>query len=200
MKDADKQYTSGFIINDGEIDSCEKRQDERKCTKVNYMNKTKCYFAGKNHHPFFLKKRFIPHEQKFSKNYLLTICWEYWIKERHSYPESWVSFGQVKQDFRETLKYEVQPAIHINVDSLFIANTRELQHGTLDAFVEIGGQGKSEKITYTIIKHLDDVKMQGRIRIDMAGYDLEYGKKFMGLIQVDRYVDITFLFNFVVNQ
>jgi hypothetical protein len=106
----------------------------------------------------------------------------------------------LKQDFRETLKYQIQPEIHINVDSLFIVNTSDLQHGALDAFVEIGGLGKSEKITYTIIKHQDEVKMQGKIKIDMATYDLEYGRKFMGLIQVDRYVDITFLFNFVVNQ
>jgi hypothetical protein len=106
----------------------------------------------------------------------------------------------LRNDFRETLKYRVQPEILIQVDSLQFRGVDAGQSGQIETIVQIGGVQQREQIRYRIRDNRDGIlNMEGRIRIDMADYRLDYDQKFMGLIQVEQQVDITFLFNFEVN-
>jgi len=107
----------------------------------------------------------------------------------------------LKKDFRKTLKYKTQPDIYINVDSLKIKNFDGDQKGTIQTLVQIGGVEKEETIQYHILENRDGIlKLKGNISIDMTDFHLKYNQKFLGFIMVEQYVDITFLFNFVIEK
>lgn len=67
--------------------------------------------------------------------------------------------------------------------------------------VQIGGVQRLENIAYQILDNTEGVmNMKGNIKIDMTDYQLEIERKFLGFIQVEPEVEISFLFNFVINQ
>ena len=105
----------------------------------------------------------------------------------------------MRKDFRETLKYRIQPDILIRVERLQFKEVDSDQKGEIDTVIKIGGVSRNERIEYQIFDNQDGIlNLEGKIRIDMADYKLEYDRNFLGFIEVNPYVDITFLFNFVV--
>lgn len=105
----------------------------------------------------------------------------------------------LRQDFRETLKYKMQPEIVIQVDSLQFTEVDCGDHGKIHTEVMIGGVSRTETIDYQIQDNHDGIlNMKGHINLDMACYELDIQKKFMGLIQIDQIVNINLLLNFDV--
>jgi hypothetical protein len=107
----------------------------------------------------------------------------------------------LRHDFRETLKYREQPEILIEIDSMQVGEVDAKQRGIIQAKVQIRGVKREEKIAYQIVGKQDGIlNMKGNISIDMTDFELDIERKFLGFIQVEPKVKISFLFNFVVNQ
>lgn len=103
------------------------------------------------------------------------------------------------RNFREALKYREQPDILIYIDSLMLSEVKTKKMGNIHTEVQIGGVRMPEEISYLLVENEDGIlSMIGTVRINMNDFQLECGTKFLGLIQVDEWVNISFFFNFDV--
>lgn len=103
----------------------------------------------------------------------------------------------LKKDFRKTLNSGEHPDIKLKTGKIWLGNDYKTKTIHADVVMTIGGNRRSEDISYTI-EWIDNrtLVMQGKTTVDITDFDLEPTSRLFGLVKVNEVVTIDFFFKF----